>query len=116
MYAKQRILETIGNHAPEGRHLLDIADDIKKHRDTARKLCHNLARDGYTTRQNKQAPYHLTDKAYGESIDTAVLFQGEHWKTFVVGNGFLLQTSFVIETIAETFWKVPKEGQALAIN
>jgi hypothetical protein len=94
VFVQQKILETIRNHEPEGRHLLDIANDIQKHRDTARRLCNRLQRDHYITRRNKQSPYHVTDKAHGDPIDTAVYFQRQalenirSWKWLSLTNKF----------------------------
>jgi hypothetical protein len=94
VFAEQRILETIRNYEPEGRRLLDIANDIHKHRDTARRLCNRLQRDHYITRRNKQSPYHVTDKANGDPADTAVFFQRQalenilSWKWLSLTNNF----------------------------
>ncbi|HEU4443554.1 MAG TPA: hypothetical protein VFR94_02655 [Nitrososphaeraceae archaeon] len=76
-YKKRGILEIIAKHEPEGRHVIPLSKDINTHRATASRLCGELANDNWIKRENKQAPYHLTQKAYGDPGLGAFLFSGQ---------------------------------------
>jgi predicted transcriptional regulator len=61
---ERKIFESIAASEPIGRHVSQIASDIGKGRTLMTRYCRRLEDNGLICRKNKQAPYHITEKAY----------------------------------------------------
>jgi hypothetical protein len=73
---KNLIITTIMKSEPEGIHVSDLVKITKLDKATVSRLCNILQyQDLVIYKKNKQAPYHLTDKMYGDFRIKAFLFQ-----------------------------------------
>jgi hypothetical protein len=76
-FNEKKILKAILDHEPEGRHALQIANDVHLDRSTVFRRCRGLENDHYILRNHKQAPYHITNKIYGDPEYLTSSFQIE---------------------------------------
>ena len=74
---KNLIIRSIANAGSNGRHIFEIVNDTRLSRSTVVRLCKLLKKEWYITKRNRQAPYRLTDKLYGDPSQKTFLFRSE---------------------------------------
>jgi hypothetical protein len=75
---RNKIIDRIVNSEPDGRRVMEIAKDTDLNRETISIHCKELEYDDLAiTRKNKQSPYHLTQKMYGNPRAASFFFQIE---------------------------------------
>ena len=62
---KRRIIESILEGEPNGKSRNEISQDTGLNPDTVTEHCKELQDDGWISKKNKQAKYHVTDGTYG---------------------------------------------------
>lgn len=76
-FNKRKILECISKYEPEGISPTGIANEIGIHRSTTSRICEQLKDGDWIVRKNKQAKYHLGQRAKGDPWFKGYVFSRE---------------------------------------